>query len=321
MVNFLKSSIAVEGQINPARIFNWLICESYDDKGNAIVYEYASENELNIDLTQANEGNRERVANRHLKCIKYGNRISRLIEPDFAKTEWMFKVIFDYDQDYYEALELDPTRPETGQHRLVRASAEAGNVWAVRPYPFSSHRAGFEVRTYRRRRRVLTFHGFAELIAEQIAHHEYLSVQQQIENAREVDDFLHDKFTNEQLYLWMQGEISRLYYEYYRFAFDVARKAERTMKLEVMRPEMDAQDFVKFNYWDGGRKGLLSGEALHLDVKRMEMAYIENNKREIELTRHVSLRQLNPLALLLLKTTGACQVTIPEWLYDRDGAK
>jgi hypothetical protein len=156
------------------------------------------------------------------------------------------------------------------------------------------------------------------LIAEQIAHHEYLNIQQQIRNAQEVDQFLHDKFTNEQLYLWMQGEISRLYYEYYRFAFDTARKAERTMKQELMRPELDAQDFVKFNYWDGGRKGLLSGEALHLDVKRMEMAYHENNKRELELIRHVSLRQLNPLALLTLKATGTCQVTIPEWLYDRD---
>src|SRR5206468_12541343 len=52
------------------------------------------------------------------------------------------------------------------------------------------------------------------LIAEQIAHHEYLNVQQQIANAQEVDQFLHDKFTNEDIYLWMQGEISRLYYEY-----------------------------------------------------------------------------------------------------------
>ena len=156
------------------------------------------------------------------------------------------------------------------------------------------------------------------LIAEQIAHHEYTSTQQQIANAQEVAQFYHDKFSNEELYLWMQGEISRLYYEYYRFAFDTARKAERTMKQELMRPEVDAQDFVKFNYWDGGRKGLLSGDALYLDIKRMEMAYLDNNKRELELTRHVSLRQLDPLALITLKSTGTCQVTIPEWLYDRD---
>ena len=50
----------------------------------------------------------------------------------------------------------------------------------------------------------------------------------------------------------------------------------------------------------------------------MEMAYHDNNKRELELTKHVSLRQLNPVALLTLKATGTCQVTIPEWLYDRD---
>ncbi|MFE6155818.1 hypothetical protein [Streptomyces sp. NPDC057889] len=156
------------------------------------------------------------------------------------------------------------------------------------------------------------------LITEQVAHHDYLTVKQQIADALEVDRFLHEKFTNEELYAWMQGEISRLYYEYYRFAFDTARKAEQAMKRELMRPELDAQDFVKFNYWDGGRKGLLSGEALYLDVKRMELAYHESNKREYELTRHVSLRQLAPAALLALKTTGACQVTIPEWVFDLD---
>jgi hypothetical protein len=54
-------------------------------------------------------------------------------------------------------------------------------------------------------------------------------------------------------------------------------------------------------------------------VKRMEMAYHENNKREYELTKHVSLRQLNPPALLSLKHAGACEVTLPEWLFDLDG--
>ncbi|HEX4849597.1 MAG TPA: hypothetical protein VFV08_02270, partial [Puia sp.] len=75
------------------------------------------------------------------------------------------------------------------------------------------------------------------LIAEQIARHEYDNIMQQISNAQEINDFLQNKFTGEQLYLWMQGEISQLYYNYYRFAFDTARKAEQTMKQELMRPE------------------------------------------------------------------------------------
>jgi hypothetical protein len=157
------------------------------------------------------------------------------------------------------------------------------------------------------------------LIAEQVAQHEYGVIQQQIENAQEVDRFLQEKFSNAELYAWMQGETSRLYYEYYRFAFDTARKAERTMKQELMRPELDGTDFIKFNYWDGGRKGLLSGEALYLDVQRLELAYQENNKREYELTKHISLRQLDPASLLALKATGSCEVRVPEWLFDLDG--
>jgi hypothetical protein len=171
----------------------------------------------------------------------------------------------------------------------------------------------------------------AALIAEQLAKHEYDNLKGQNDQSKEVLKFLQGepqtsttmgavpgKFSTQELYAWMQGELFRLYYEYYRFAFVTARQAEKTMKQELMRPEVDGQTFIKFNYWDGGRKGLLSGEALHLDLKRMELAYHENNRRELELTRHVSLRQLDPLALLRLKTAGSCTVTIPEWLYDLD---
>ncbi|HXP19937.1 MAG TPA: hypothetical protein VN840_09870 [Streptosporangiaceae bacterium] len=158
----------------------------------------------------------------------------------------------------------------------------------------------------------------ASLIAEQVAEHDYLTVKQQVKNAREVQLFLQDKFTSADFYTWMQSDLSGLYYQYYRFACDTARKAEQTMKRELMRPELDATAFIGFNYWDSGHQGLLSGEALHLDIKRMEMAYHDNNKRELELTRHVSLRQLDPLALLTLRITGSATVTVPEWLYDRD---
>jgi hypothetical protein len=159
----------------------------------------------------------------------------------------------------------------------------------------------------------------SSLIAEQITSREYQNVKQQIEQSQEVERFLQEKFTNAELYAWMQGELSRLYYEYYRFAFDVARRAEQTMKRELMRPELDSKTLVKFNYWDGGRKGLLSGEALYLDVKRMEMAYHEHNLREYELTKHVSLLQVDPLALIKLRATGRCTVQLPEALFDLDG--
>ena len=72
------------------------------------------------------------------------------------------------------------------------------------------------------------------------------------------------------------------------------------MKQELMRPELDDTEFIQFNYWDSGHQGLLSGEALHFDFKRLEMAYHDSNTRELEMMRHVSLRQLDPLALIAI---------------------
>jgi Tc toxin complex TcA C-terminal TcB-binding domain len=158
----------------------------------------------------------------------------------------------------------------------------------------------------------------ASLIAEQVAYHDYQTTITQVKQAQDIQSFLQTKFTSAVFYGWMQSDVAGLYYQYYRFACDTARKAEQTMKQELMRPELDATQFIQFNYWDTGHQGLLSGEALHLDIKRMEMAYHDNNKRELELTRHISLRQLDPLALISLRITGSCTVNIPEWLFDRD---
>jgi hypothetical protein len=151
----------------------------------------------------------------------------------------------------------------------------------------------------------------ASLIAEQIAEQDYQTAKTQVQQAQDIQSFLQDKFTSAVFYSWMQSTISGLYYQYYRFACDTARRAEQTMKQELMRPELDSTEFIQFNYWDSGHQGLLSGEALYLGVKRMELAYHDNNKREIELTRHVSLRQLDPLALLTLRITGSCTVRCP----------
>ncbi len=158
-----------------SRIFSWLICESYDDKGNAIVYEYQNENGEGVNLSWSNECNRTRTANRYLKRIKYGNhkpllldltnpgfRGSHIVQPDFALADWMFEVVFDYNEDHYEDLPLDDTRSEAEQHTFVRASASAGSKWSCRPDPFSTYRSGFEVRTYRLCHRVLMFHHFPD---------------------------------------------------------------------------------------------------------------------------------------------------------------
>jgi hypothetical protein len=156
------------------------------------------------------------------------------------------------------------------------------------------------------------------LIGEQVASQEYQTAITAGKQSQATLTYLQNKFSNEQLYLWMQGQLSNLFYQYYRFAVDTAHQAEMTMKQELMRPELDQTTFIQSNYWDATHQGLLAGEALHLDLKRMEMAYYQSNTRELEITRHVSLRQLDPQALIQLRATGQCSFTVPEWLFDRD---
>jgi hypothetical protein len=48
---------------DPSRIFSWSICESYDDKGNVIAYQYKQEDDVGIDLSKVNECNCDRTAN------------------------------------------------------------------------------------------------------------------------------------------------------------------------------------------------------------------------------------------------------------------
>lgn len=141
---------------DPGRVFSWLISQSYDDKGNAIVYDYVAEDGANVDVAQAHEGNRtSRSANRYLKRIRYGNTPSRLIQPDLSQAAWLFEVLFDYGEGHYQV------QPADAQGRqFVQASLAAVQPWPVRQDPFSSYRSGFEVRAYRLCRRVLMFHHF-----------------------------------------------------------------------------------------------------------------------------------------------------------------
>jgi hypothetical protein len=192
-----------------------------------------------------------------------------------------------------------------------RASKMAGYYRRAEDYVLQANLATDELMQYGRQI-------ISSLIREQITRKEYQNQLKQIEQTEAVQAFLQDKFTNEELYTWMQGELSKIYFACYQFAFDIAKKSEQTLKYELMRKEFDDLDLIKFGYWDSARKGLLAGESLYLDLKRMEMAYHENNKREYELTKHVSMHKLNPMALLKLKATGACEIELPEWLYDMD---
>lgn len=200
---------------------------------------------------------------------------------------------------------------------------------------FEAHRAA-KIDAFTRRARDWTFQSniaageinqiFKQIraaqIREAIAEEELKNHRLQIRHAEEIEHFLNEegneksgKKTNKALYTWMKREVKGLYSQSFQFAFDIAKKAERALQHELGNPELN---YLQFGYL-AGKEGLLAGEKLCLDIKRMEMAYHEQNQRELELTKHVSLLQLDPLKLVQLRTTGRCTLSLPESLFDMDG--
>lgn len=160
----------------------------------------------------------------------------------------------------------------------------------------------------------------ANEIRIQITRKELDNQIEQIEQAKAVDEVMRSKFSNEQLYQWMISQLSGLYFNTYRMALDMARRAERAAEREL---GVKSLNILRNDYWDSLRVGLLAGERLHLDIKRLEVTYLDQNRREYELTKHISLRRLNPGALLNLRIKDAeghcsCEFDIPEWLFDLD---
>jgi peptidoglycan hydrolase-like protein with peptidoglycan-binding domain len=152
-------------------------------------------------------------------------------------------------------------------------------------------------------------------IRQAIAERELENLELQIEQSTAADEYLKTKYTNRQLYDWMVSQLATVYFQAYKLAFDMARRAQRAMQFELGRPDLT---FIEFGYWDSLKKGLLSGEKLGNDIHRMEVAYFEQNGRELELTKHVSVAQVDPAALIRLQMTGETDVSLPEWLYDMD---
>lgn len=140
-----------------SRIFQWLLECSFDDKGNAIIYRYQPEDLAGLDASLISEAHRiegiAQVAGSHIASIVYGNITPYFADsgPDYwssveamiLSTEsfaehWQFRALFDYTADVADD-----------------ASFSGNSAWSVRLDPFSSYRAGFEVRSYRLCRKIL----------------------------------------------------------------------------------------------------------------------------------------------------------------------
>lgn len=137
------------------RIFKWLPDMVVDHKGNVQLYRYVPEDLVGVpdDIQERNRRNgTARIANTYLKRVQYGNVTPYFVdgefvfEPAMPVTDWLFEAVLDYGDHNEENYDLQPDQN-----------------WPARKDAFSDFHAGFEIRTYRRCRRILMFHTFAEL--------------------------------------------------------------------------------------------------------------------------------------------------------------
>jgi len=130
---------------NPNRIFSWLLCKTFDSKGNITLYKYKQEDNDNVPNTLSEVQRRENIQpQKYLKQILYGNKKmypEQKANPTAA--DFLFKVIFDY-----------------GEHNLDNPTLSEDNIWPCRLDAFSKYRSGFETRTRRLCRRIIMFHHF-----------------------------------------------------------------------------------------------------------------------------------------------------------------
>jgi len=149
-------------------VYEWLLEETFDAKGNHMLYEYVQEDAA-LQLPGIHEHNRN-YTQAYIRRIIYGNTpegldADRRVGPIRATTDhtnplrtrerhYLFEVLFDYETPT-ENLDIAADLSHVTAHTVP------GN-WPVREGPFSSFRAGFEIRTLRRRRCVLMRHHFNE---------------------------------------------------------------------------------------------------------------------------------------------------------------
>lgn len=160
------------------------------------------------------------------------------------------------------------------------------------------------------------------------------NLEREIEHKDEIYNHLCEKYSNKELYGWLKKETGTIYKTLFQLAVKVARKAEKCYHFEIGDSDEDSKNAKTFihgsgSYWDSLHSGLLAGEKLLADLHAMEIAYLENDKKEIEITRPVSLWELenrqgsNDLnspqdPLTMLQGSGACEFIIPEKLFSLD---
>ena len=154
--------------------------------------------------------------------------------------------------------------------------------------------------------------------------------QVQTDHAEEIVEFLANKFGNAELYDWMSGVLADVYSFFLHQATATAKLAESQIAFE--RQEIPPA-CIQSDYWEppssmelsegsGGdgpdRRGLTGSARLLQDIYQLDQYAFETDRRKQQLTKTISLAQLDPFAYTQFRQTGVLTFATPMELFDRD---
>ncbi|MFD2641957.1 Tc toxin subunit A-related protein [Pseudomonas japonica] len=109
------------------------------------------------------------------------------------------------------------------------------------------------------------------------------------QQAQDYYRFLKTRNTNADLYQWLLSQLSTFYFQAYDAVVALCLNGEACWQYEMG----DYQTrFIQPNVWFDNYYGLTAGEALRLQLLRMESAWLKRFERRQELVRTISLKQL-----------------------------
>ena len=150
------------------------------------------------------------------------------------------------------------------------------------------------------------------------------SIENEILRSEQVYEVLSEKFTNNDLYVWLEKELGKVFRQYVNLLIDVAKMAERAYHFEIDGTTDTVSEFIGNNYWDSFYKGLLAPERILLDLRRMEKAYLEKDVKEMEIARAIRLSEFNKPdgsgALKKLQDEGTCQILLDNQFWTNEFA-
>ncbi|KAI1293914.1 hypothetical protein F5Y03DRAFT_411206 [Xylaria venustula] len=222
----------------------------------------------------------------------------------------------------FMGLGISEQLPNIGQHEQIQASLKRAHATKSSEDASRASRIAQWTRQLQERRLQLNLAGLEvknvdkqiEVQKTRIAviETDIRSQQQNVESAAHIHEFL------------SKTQIRATLYQTYLISLELARKVEAVYLFE-RGPCNDIAGshnpiIPAAGYWDSSHHGLHAGEQLWLSLKQLELAYMnkDENYPPFNISKNISLRQLNPAALLSFRELGDATFELPEFLFDLD---